>query len=228
MLGGKGQRTSPLCEFFFPNRTHSQVNGQRLYFSTPKHSSTLFIQPFTQRFLFFCTLLLSVLFAFHKTANEFLPGNWTNSGRDRSASITARDYFLVFCGREREKGRERDLMLLMLLCHCQQFPQNRCKEHKITRAFHQCRFYPSSVSRSCSACHFVCVLHLCEQERYATFIVFDRVGNWNHCTFRFISCCVARFCFVFYFFILDPGCYCNSILVDEKCSAGISSTCLLV
>lgn len=35
--------------------------------------------------------------------------------------------------------------------------------------------------------------------------------------------------FVLFFlvFILDPECYCNSILVDEKCNAGFSSTCLL-
>ncbi len=32
---------------------------------------------------------------------------------------------------------------------------------------------------------------------------------------------------LFFIFILSPGCYCNSILVDEKCNAGISSTRLL-
>ncbi len=86
--------------------------------------------------------------------NEFRPGSISSHHSERLFSC-------LLWPREREIERERDLMLLMLLCHCQQFPQNRCKEHKITRAFHQCRYYPSSVSRSCSACHFVCVLNLC-------------------------------------------------------------------
>lgn len=74
----------------------------------------------------------------------------------------------------------------------------------------------------------MCVLHLCKQERQlsslcSTELVIEGIVPLDLLVVVFPDLVLCGF-----FFILDPGCYCNSILVDEKCNADISSTCLLV
>lgn len=148
-----------LCKVSNPNTTTLTSEWSKIVFlHTPKHSSTLFIHPFTHSpppsFVLYCCQS-----CLHFTNTKWIPPWKLNKFRPGSicSRRSERLFSCLLWQREREWQRERDLMLLMLLCHCQQFPQNRCKEHKITCAFYQCWFSPSSVSRSCSACHLVCV-----------------------------------------------------------------------
>ncbi len=98
---------SRFCEVFFQKRTHLRLNGQRLYFSTPKHSSTLFIQPFTHRFFFFCTLCCQRCLHFTKQQmNSSLETERIQARIDQQPS-QRETVFLSFVT-ERERNRERE------------------------------------------------------------------------------------------------------------------------
>jgi len=99
---------SRLCEVFFPNRTHSRVTGQRLYFSTPKHSSTLFTQPFTQHF-FYSFVLFCCQCCLHFTKqqiNSSLETERIQARIDQQPSQRETIFLSFVTKRERKQERE--------------------------------------------------------------------------------------------------------------------------